>query len=69
MVKHQEAIDSDHAGYNWNHRSKSGFLIYTKSAMVMWLSKKQVMIKFSVFGTNYVAMKVGIETFKAFITS
>jgi len=32
------------------------------SALVMWMSKKQATIETSVFGAEFVAMKVGIQT-------
>jgi len=55
-------VDSDHAGDKSNHRSRIGFFIYMNSALVMWISKKQATIETSVFGAEFVAMKVGIET-------
>ena len=57
-------VDSDHAGDKSNRRSRTGFFIYLNSALVMWMSKKQSTIETSVFGAEFVAMKVGIETLR-----
>jgi len=32
-------VDSDHAGNKSNHRSRTGFFIYTNSDLIMWTSK------------------------------
>jgi len=54
-------VDSDHAGDKSNHRSRMGFFIYLNSALNMWSSKKQSTIETSVFGAEFVAIKVGID--------
>jgi len=54
-------VDSDHAGNKSNHRSRTGFFIYLNSAL-MWISKKQAAIETSLFGAEFFAMKVGVET-------
>ena len=43
-------------------RSHTGLFIFLNSALVTWLSKKQPMIESSVFGAEFVAMKIGMET-------
>jgi hypothetical protein len=55
-------VDSDHAGDKSNCRSRTRFFIYLNSALIMWTSKKQATIETSVFGEEFVAMKVGVET-------
>ena len=54
-------VDSDHAGDKKHHRSRTGFFVFLNSSLIGWLSKKQSMIETSVFGAEFVAMKVGIE--------
>jgi len=55
-------IYSDNAGDKQNRRSSSALLIYMISALLMWLPKKHATIETSVFGAEFVAMKVSIET-------
>jgi hypothetical protein len=57
-------VDSDHAGDKKTRRSRTGFFIYLNSAPVIWLSKKQATIETSVFGSEFVAMKHGVETLR-----
>ena len=42
-------------------RLRSGFMIYVNIALVQWFSKKQSTVETSVFGTEFVAMKQGID--------
>jgi hypothetical protein len=54
--------DSDHAGDSkLRCRSRSGFLIYINSALIVWYLKRQATIETSVFGAEFVAMKQGME--------
>jgi hypothetical protein len=55
-------VDSDHAGDQRLRRSRTGFLIYLNMAPIVWFSKRQPTIETSVFGAEFVAMKVGMET-------
>jgi hypothetical protein len=55
-------VDSDHAGDRLTRRSRTGFFIYLNGAPIAWQSKKQATIESSVFGAEFVAMKVGMET-------
>jgi len=57
-------VDSDHATDKKTRHSRTGFLIYLNSALVMWCSKKQATIETSVFGAEFVAMKHGLETLR-----
>ena len=57
-------VDADHAGDKRVRRSRTGFFIYVNSALVKWLSRKQATIETSVFGSEFVAMKQGVETIR-----
>lgn len=57
-------VDSDHAGDTSNRRSRSGFFIFINSALIGWCSKKQATVESSVFGAEFVALKLGIETLR-----
>ena len=54
-------VDSDHAGDKISCRSRSGFFIYVDTALVQWFSKKKSTVETSVFGTEFVNMKQGID--------
>jgi hypothetical protein len=54
-------VDSDHAGDILIRRSRTGFIIYLNNAPVIWYSKRQETVETSVFGAEFVAMKVGFE--------
>ena len=51
-------VDSDHAGKKRTRRSCTGFFVFINGALIQWMSKKQAMIKTSVFGAEFVAMKL-----------
>jgi hypothetical protein len=57
-------VDSDFANDQKTRRSRSGFLIYLNMAPVVWYSKKQATIETSVFGSEFVAMKQGMEALR-----
>ena len=57
-------VDSDHAGDKVTRRSRTGFMIFMNMAMINWCSKKQSTIEGAVFGAEFVAMKVGVETLR-----
>jgi hypothetical protein len=57
-------VDADHAGDKLTRRSRTGFFIYVNSALVMWLSKKQPTVETAVFGSEFVALKHGMETLR-----
>jgi hypothetical protein len=54
-------VDSDHAGDKLTQQSRTGFFIFVNGAPVLWMSKKQATIETSVFGAEFVVMKVGME--------
>jgi hypothetical protein len=55
-------VDADHAGDKRVRRSRTGFFIFVNSGLVMWRSKLQATIETSVFGSEFVALKQGVET-------
>jgi hypothetical protein len=57
-------VDSDHAGEKRTRRSRSGFFVFINSALIQWVSKKQATIETSVFGAEFVAMKLGMESLR-----
>ena len=58
-------IDRDHAANKQTRRSRTEFMIYMNMSLIIWYSKKQTTIETSVFGAEFVAMKVGVETLHA----
>jgi hypothetical protein len=54
-------VDSDHAADLVSRRSRTGVLIYLQSAPIVWYTKKQGSIETSSFGSEFTAMKTGIE--------
>ncbi len=55
-------VDSDHAGDQHTQRSCTCFLIYLNTAIISWYSKRQSTMEICTFSTEFVAMKMGIET-------
>ena len=60
----QMYVDSNHAGEKKTRWSWLGFFIFINGALIQWLSKKQATIETSVFGAEFVAMKIGMESLK-----
>jgi hypothetical protein len=54
-------VDSSHADDKLTRRSRTGYFIFLNMAPIAWLSKKQATIETSIFGAEFVAMKVGVE--------
>lgn len=50
-------VDADHAGDSITRRSRTGFIVYLNSAPIYWLSKKQISVESSSFGSEFIAMK------------
>ena len=57
-------VDADHAGDKLTRRSRTGFLIYMNMAPIVWFSKKQSTIETSAFGSEFIAMKQGMESLR-----
>jgi hypothetical protein len=50
-------VGADHAADTVTRRSRTGFLVYLKCALVQWFSKKQNSVESSSFGSEFIAMK------------
>jgi len=57
-------VDSDHANDELTRRSRSGYFIFLNKAPISWFSKKQATVETSVFGAEFVAMKIGMEALR-----
>ena len=55
-------VDADYAGDGSNRRSRTGFFVFLNEAPICWHSKKQTRIENSVFGSEFIAMRTGLET-------
>ena len=60
-------VDADYAGDKSLRRSRSGYLLFVNNALVSFLSKRQPTIETSVFGSEFVAMKNGLEAVRALL--
>ena len=58
-------IDSNHAGNKWTRRSRTRFMVFMNMSLINWYSKRQSTIEASVFGAEFVAMKIRIKTLHA----
>ena len=54
-------VDSNHADKKRTRRLRTGFFVFINSALIQWLSNTQATIETLVFGTEFVAMKLGME--------
>ena len=54
-------VDADFAGNAITRRSRTGYIVKLNEAPVAWSSKRQATIETSVFGSEFVAMKHGME--------
>jgi hypothetical protein len=61
-VQFQFFVDGDHAGDRLTRCSCTGFVIFLNMAPIMWYSKQQPTIETSVFGAEFVVMKIGVKT-------
>ena len=57
-------VNCDHAGEKRTHHLRMGFFIFMNTALVQWFSKQQAEKETSVFGAEFVAMKIGFEVFE-----
>ena len=58
-------VDSDHASDKLKRRSRTGFFYFLNSALIGWKSKAQSTIERSVFGAEFCAMTLAMETNRA----
>jgi hypothetical protein len=55
-------VDADYAGDGANRRSRTGFFIFLNESPIAWYSKRQSRVENSVFGSEFIAMRTGLET-------
>ena len=53
--------DADHAGCRLTRRSHSGILIFINKALIFWYSKRQTTVETAVYGSEYIAGKIGVD--------
>jgi hypothetical protein len=53
--------DAVHAGNIVTRRSHTGILFFINNAPIHWYSKKQATIETSTFGSEFVALRIGVE--------
>lgn len=54
-------VDADHAGNLATRRSHTGILIFVNKAPIIWYSKRQNTVESSTFGSEFVALRIGLE--------
>ena len=54
-------IDSDHAGNYVTRRSQTGIIIFLCMAPIIWFSKRQNTVETSSFGSEFIALRTGVE--------
>ena len=54
-------VDASHAANVVTRQSRTGVLIYVNRAPILWYSKKQNSIETSTFGSEFMALKTGVE--------
>ena len=57
--------DANHANNKVNRRSRSGILIFVNRSPVSWYSKLQATVETSTFGSEFVALKLGVEMLRS----
>ena len=55
------------AGNMVTHKSVTGILIFVNGPPIMWLSKRQVTLETSTFGSEFVALRVAVEMVEALL--
>ena len=58
-------VDANLAGNLKDRRSQSGVLIFVNKAPIQWFSKRQASVETSTFGSEFCAMKIGVELVEA----
>jgi hypothetical protein len=58
-------VDASHAANLVTRQSRSGVLIFVQRAPIVWHSKKQNSIETSTFGSEFMALKTGVELLEA----
>ena len=57
-------VDSNHAGEKRTRQTRTGFFVFVNSALIQWLSKKQATVETLVFGAEFIAIKLGMESLR-----
>ena len=57
-------VDIDHAGENKTRRYRFGFFIFLNTPIIQWFSNKKATIETYMFGEEFVAMKIVMETLR-----
>ena len=57
-------VDASHASNKKTRRSHTGFLIFINRAPIHWYSKRQQTVETSAFSSEFIAMKVCVETIR-----
>ena len=60
-----EFMDASHAANKVTRRSHSGYIIFVNRAPVMWYSKRQNTVESSTFSSEFIALKVCMESIQA----
>jgi hypothetical protein len=55
-------VDADHAGCRVTRRSYAGVIIFVNRAPILWYSKRQNAVESSTFGSEFVAMRIAIDS-------
>jgi len=60
-------VDASYATNLVTRQSRTGVLIYVNKAPIIWFSKKQNSIETSSFGSEFMALKIGVELLEGLI--
>ena len=60
-------VDASHATNLVTRQSRTGVLIYVNKAPIIWYSKKQNAIETSSFGSEFMALKTGVELLEGLV--
>eukprot|EP00980_Cylindrotheca_fusiformis_P001039 scaffold282_cov121-Cylindrotheca_fusiformis.AAC.1 len=58
-------VDASHAANKVTRKSHSGFIIFVNRAPIQWYSKRQQTVESSAFSSEFIAMKVCLESIQA----
>eukprot|EP00980_Cylindrotheca_fusiformis_P025121 scaffold13124_cov73-Cylindrotheca_fusiformis.AAC.1 len=58
-------VDASHAANKVTRKSHSGFVIFVNRAPIQWYSKRQQTVESSAFSSEFIAMKVCLESIQA----
>ena len=58
-------VDANHSGNMSNRSSHYGIIIYVNNAAIIWNSKKQNTVEASIFGSEFVAIRIATDIIEA----